>query len=110
MSTVDSVSKASRIAEPGEGISEEELRLAGRNHAMPLEALHYDVTPAGMHYLLTTTTFRQSSPTPTLSWSTGWSSVRWCCASTTSGLGRAGPSTSRSSAPATVARCSSRVR
>jgi len=53
MTTVDSVSKPSRLAEPDEGISEEELRLAGRNHSMPLEALHYDVTPAGMHYLLT---------------------------------------------------------
>ena len=53
MTTVDSVSQPSRLAEPGEGISEEELRLAGRNHSMPLEALHYDVTPAGMHYLLT---------------------------------------------------------
>ena len=24
-----------------------------RNHSMPLEALHYDVTPLGLHYLLT---------------------------------------------------------
>ena len=53
MTTVDGVSPPSRLAEPGEGITEEELRLAGRNHSMPLEALHYDVTPAGMHYLLT---------------------------------------------------------
>ncbi|MFM2423292.1 MAG: Sulfoxide reductase catalytic subunit YedY [Pseudomonadota bacterium] len=30
----------------------EEVRLAGRNHGMHLEALRYDVTPAGMHYLL----------------------------------------------------------
>ena len=30
----------------------DELRLAGRNHAMPLEALRYDVTPVGLHYLL----------------------------------------------------------
>jgi DMSO/TMAO reductase YedYZ molybdopterin-dependent catalytic subunit len=35
-----------------EGISAEELRLAARNHAMPLEALRYDETPAGLHYLL----------------------------------------------------------
>jgi DMSO/TMAO reductase YedYZ molybdopterin-dependent catalytic subunit len=35
-----------------EGISLEELRLAARNHAMPLEALRYDLTPAGLHYLL----------------------------------------------------------
>lgn len=33
-------------------ISPEELRLATRNHGMPLEALAYDVTPIGMHYLL----------------------------------------------------------
>ena len=30
----------------------EELQLAGRNRGMPLEALRYDVTPVGMHYLL----------------------------------------------------------
>ncbi|MGH9167717.1 MAG: sulfite oxidase [Acidimicrobiia bacterium] len=29
-----------------------ELRLAARNHGMPLEALRYDITPAGLHYLL----------------------------------------------------------
>src|SRR5215210_7677185 len=29
-----------------------ELRLAGRNHGMPLEALRYDLTPVGLHYLL----------------------------------------------------------
>ena len=34
------------------GISREELQLAARNHGMPLEALAYDVTPAGLHYLL----------------------------------------------------------
>jgi DMSO/TMAO reductase YedYZ molybdopterin-dependent catalytic subunit len=30
----------------------EELQLAGRNRGMPLEALRYDITPAGLHYLL----------------------------------------------------------
>ena len=30
----------------------EELALAARNRGMPLEALRYDVTPAGLHYLL----------------------------------------------------------
>jgi DMSO/TMAO reductase YedYZ molybdopterin-dependent catalytic subunit len=34
------------------GISIEELQLAARNHGMPLEALRYDVTPVGLHYLL----------------------------------------------------------
>lgn len=30
----------------------EEVQLASRNRGMPLEALRYDITPAGMHYLL----------------------------------------------------------
>src|SRR3954453_14327264 len=34
-------------------VSQDELSLAARNHGMPLEALSYDVTPVGMHYLLT---------------------------------------------------------
>jgi sulfane dehydrogenase subunit SoxC len=34
------------------GISLEELQLAARNHAMPLEALRYSITPVGLHYLL----------------------------------------------------------
>jgi DMSO/TMAO reductase YedYZ molybdopterin-dependent catalytic subunit len=34
------------------GITREELQLAARNHGMPLEALRYDLTPAGLHYLL----------------------------------------------------------
>ena len=33
-------------------ISMEELALAARNHGMPLEALRYDITPLGLHYLL----------------------------------------------------------
>jgi sulfane dehydrogenase subunit SoxC len=33
-------------------ISLEELQLSQRNHGMQLEGLRYDVTPAGMHYLL----------------------------------------------------------
>jgi sulfane dehydrogenase subunit SoxC len=33
-------------------ISAEELQLATRNHGMPLEALSYQVTPVGLHYLL----------------------------------------------------------
>jgi sulfane dehydrogenase subunit SoxC len=41
---------------PGVAASEQitpaELRLATRNHGFPLEALAYDVTPAGLHYLL----------------------------------------------------------
>jgi sulfane dehydrogenase subunit SoxC len=38
------------IASPD--ITPAELRLATRNHGIPLEALAYDVTPAGLHYLL----------------------------------------------------------
>src|SRR5689334_13265496 len=33
-------------------ITREELHLASRNHAMPLEMLRWPVTPVGMHYLL----------------------------------------------------------
>ena len=35
-----------------EPFNEVELQLAARNHGMPLEALRYPVTPAGLHYLL----------------------------------------------------------
>ena len=35
-----------------EPFSPVELQLAVRNHGMPLEALRYPVTPAGLHYLL----------------------------------------------------------
>jgi len=50
---MDAVSTPSRLAGPNEGISAEELQLAARNHGLPLEALRYDVTPPGLHYLLT---------------------------------------------------------
>jgi sulfane dehydrogenase subunit SoxC len=48
----ESVSPPARVADPAEGISLDELRLAARNHGMPLEALQYDITPVGLHYLL----------------------------------------------------------
>jgi len=35
-----------------EGITAAELRLAARNHGLPLEALRYPITPVGLHYLL----------------------------------------------------------
>src|SRR5580765_3145123 len=35
-----------------DGFSIEELQLAARNHGMPLEALRWDLTPVGLHYLL----------------------------------------------------------
>ncbi len=47
------VSGPARVADPGELVSAEELQLAARNHALPLEALAYDRTPTGLHYLLT---------------------------------------------------------
>lgn len=34
-------------------ITREELQLGARNHSMPLEALRRDVTPPGLHYVLT---------------------------------------------------------
>jgi sulfane dehydrogenase subunit SoxC len=37
---------------PTEEITPAELRLAARNHGLPLEALRYPITPAGLHYLL----------------------------------------------------------
>src|SRR3954447_13228660 len=40
------------FGEPGR-LTYEELRLAARNHGMPLEALGYPITPVGLHYLLT---------------------------------------------------------
>jgi DMSO/TMAO reductase YedYZ molybdopterin-dependent catalytic subunit len=39
--------------EPTDGpLTPEELALAARNRGMPLEALRYDLTPTGLHYLL----------------------------------------------------------
>jgi sulfane dehydrogenase subunit SoxC len=37
----------------GPDITLDELQLAARNHGMPLEALRHDITPLGLHYLLT---------------------------------------------------------
>ena len=50
--TVEQISRPARIAGPEEAISAEELALAARNHGMPLEALRYDLTPPGLHYVL----------------------------------------------------------
>jgi sulfane dehydrogenase subunit SoxC len=48
----DPFSPPARLAAPDEGITVDELRLAARNHGMPLETLAHDVTPVGLHYLL----------------------------------------------------------
>jgi sulfane dehydrogenase subunit SoxC len=53
MTATDSYRGMPRIAEVGEGVGLDELALATRNHGMPLEALRYDVTPPGLHYVLT---------------------------------------------------------
>ena len=45
--------RAASVPDVSEVISIEELQLAARNHALPLEALRWDVTPIGLHYLLT---------------------------------------------------------
>ncbi|WP_328419957.1 sulfite oxidase [Streptomyces sp. NBC_00443] len=42
-----------RLAAPEEGIGRDELALAARNHGLPLEALRHDITPPGLHYVLT---------------------------------------------------------
>jgi DMSO/TMAO reductase YedYZ molybdopterin-dependent catalytic subunit len=49
----DAISEPARIADAGEGIGLDELALATRNHGLLLEALRHDVTPVGLHYLLT---------------------------------------------------------
>lgn len=49
---LNGVSAPGRVAAEGEGISAEELALAARNHGLPLEALRYEVTPPGLHYVL----------------------------------------------------------
>jgi sulfane dehydrogenase subunit SoxC len=46
------VSPPVRIAAADEGFTTDELRLATRNHGLPLEMLGHDVTPPGLHYLL----------------------------------------------------------
>src|SRR5664279_88797 len=50
-------------AAPDEALSLDELQLAARNHGMPLEALRYDVTPAGLHYLLAVSYTHLTLPT-----------------------------------------------
>jgi DMSO/TMAO reductase YedYZ molybdopterin-dependent catalytic subunit len=46
------ISTPGRVADPAEGLSTDELRLAARNHGLPLEAMRDDVTPPGLHYVL----------------------------------------------------------
>jgi sulfane dehydrogenase subunit SoxC len=53
MTAMQTARGRARVAGPGEGIGLDELALATRNHGLPLEALHWDVTPPGLHYVLT---------------------------------------------------------
>ncbi|MCX4854664.1 sulfite oxidase [Streptomyces canus] len=46
-------STPARLAAPDEGIGRDELALATRNHGLPLEAMRHDLTPPGLHYVLT---------------------------------------------------------
>lgn len=49
----ETATRSAHSNEPTEGpLTEEELHLAFRNRALPLEALAYDLTPAGLHYLV----------------------------------------------------------
>ncbi|MFE6855926.1 sulfite oxidase [Streptomyces sp. NPDC057674] len=52
LSGLSDISTPGRVAGPDEGVSAQELALAARNHGLPLEALRYDVTPPGLHYVL----------------------------------------------------------
>jgi sulfane dehydrogenase subunit SoxC len=49
----DTYQGRARIAGDGEGVGLDELALAARNHGLPLEALRFDLTPPGLHYVLT---------------------------------------------------------
>ncbi|MBW5484664.1 sulfite oxidase [Streptomyces bambusae] len=50
--SLSAVSTPARIAEVGQDFEADEIALATRNHGLPLEALRYDVTPPGLHYVL----------------------------------------------------------
>ena len=65
---LEGISSPARVAGPEEGISPDELQLAARNHGMPLESLRWDITPPGLHYLLTHYDIPAIDPT-TFSWS-----------------------------------------
>src|SRR5579884_1083748 len=52
METSAQSAPAAQTLTAAQDITLDELRLAARNHAMPLEALRYSITPTGLHYLL----------------------------------------------------------
>ncbi|MPZ40009.1 MAG: molybdopterin-dependent oxidoreductase [Rhizobiales bacterium] len=53
MNALESASPSSERAHTTGDFAREEVALANRNSGLPLEALRYDVTPAGLHFLLT---------------------------------------------------------
>lgn len=60
--------RTSTSGHPGQptfgGLMAEELQLAARNHALPLEALRQDLTPPGLHYVLTHFDIQFATPDP----------------------------------------------
>ena len=75
-SGMGSVSEPARVAAADEAISADELQLAARNHGLPLEALRFDVTPTGLHYLLTHYDIPAVDPGGFRLTSTAWSTRR----------------------------------
>lgn len=75
---LDEVSGPARVAGPGEDISRQELALAARNHGLPLEALRYDVTPPGLHYVQTHYDIPYAEGSPGRSRSAGGYGGRGC--------------------------------
>jgi DMSO/TMAO reductase YedYZ molybdopterin-dependent catalytic subunit len=49
----DSIARPAQRSHTAGDFAREEVGLANRNSGLPLEALRYDVTPVGMHFLLT---------------------------------------------------------
>jgi DMSO/TMAO reductase YedYZ molybdopterin-dependent catalytic subunit len=50
---VQELTLGTQLPPPTEGpLTFDELRMAARNHALPLEALRYPITPVGLHYVL----------------------------------------------------------
>ena len=52
MSGLEVIGMVRTDATTWQGVTQQELGQAARNHAMHLEGLRYDVTPPGMHYLV----------------------------------------------------------
>ena len=51
--TRDSIARPAQRSHTAGDFAREEVGLANRNSGLPLEALRYDVTPTGLHFLLT---------------------------------------------------------